>query len=83
MNPLLDPELELVQILPTGNVTIATRCTWLQEEYSVESIGIPPANGNEPTILIELEPGTYSVAVKGVGDTEGVANVEIYDFSAL
>jgi hypothetical protein len=41
---------------------------------------LEPSNANEPVIVRELEPGAYTAIVRGVGDTTGVALVEVYDF---
>ncbi len=38
-----------------------------------------PANSRDAALLVTLEPGTYSAQVSGVGNTTGVALVEIYD----
>ncbi|MCX6953982.1 MAG: metallophosphoesterase [Verrucomicrobia bacterium] len=38
-----------------------------------------PANSHDSALLVTLEPGTYSAQISGVGDTAGVALVEIYE----
>lgn len=38
-----------------------------------------PASSHDAAVLVTLEPGLYSVAVKGVGENTGRALVEIYD----
>ncbi|MCB1123499.1 MAG: hypothetical protein KJT03_18240 [Verrucomicrobiae bacterium] len=83
MNPLLNPELELIQILPTGNETLARNSHWYYQSWPVSRTGIPPESPNEPAIVKTLEPGTYSIIVRGEGDTEGIANIEIYDYPEL
>jgi hypothetical protein len=38
-----------------------------------------PAGSNDASLLVELERGLYSAQVSGVGDTSGVALVEVYE----
>ena len=38
-----------------------------------------PAGSKDAALLITLQPGAYSVVVTGVGNTSGVALVEVYD----
>ena len=38
-----------------------------------------PATSRDSAILVTLDPGTYSAQVSGVGNTTGVALVEIYE----
>ncbi|MGJ3244438.1 MAG: hypothetical protein ACFE0O_15970 [Opitutales bacterium] len=41
---------------------------------------LEPGNANEPVIVRELDPGEYTAIVRGVGETTGVALVEVFDF---
>jgi hypothetical protein len=38
-----------------------------------------PSGGKDSALLITLQPGNYTVQVNGVGNTSGVALIEIYD----
>jgi hypothetical protein len=79
-NVLADPVMELHG--PPGFVTI-TNNNWREDpvqEALILATGIPPANNLESAIIQTLAPGTnYTVIVRGLNFTEGVAVVEIYD----
>jgi len=40
-----------------------------------------PSGSADASLLVELDPGLYTVLVSGVGGTEGIALVEVYDAS--
>jgi hypothetical protein len=40
--------------------------------------GFAPADPLEAAILITLDPGAYTAIVRGAGDTQGVAIVEVF-----
>lgn len=79
-NFLADPTLELIR-LGNPNVVIGSNDNWKSDQEAlIKSTGIPPEDDNEPAIVAALAPGTYSIVVRGVNDTTGFANVELYDF---
>src|SRR5205085_10706772 len=43
--------------------------------------GAAPLNPAEPAIIATLPAGAYTAIVQGVGGTQGVATVEVYDLS--
>ncbi|MDB6126707.1 MAG: repeat protein, partial [Verrucomicrobia bacterium] len=45
----------------------------------VGAFALPDANSKDAAILVTLNPGSYSAIVSGVGNTSGVALVEVYD----
>jgi hypothetical protein len=45
----------------------------------IQSSGHAPTNANESAIIADLAPGNYTAIVSGVGNTTGVALVEVYD----
>jgi N-acetylneuraminic acid mutarotase len=45
----------------------------------IQSSGHAPTNASESAIIANLAPGSYTAIVSGVGNTTGVALVEVYD----
>lgn len=82
---LADPQLALFR---QGSATaIQQNDNWLAAP-NVAQIGLVgaqvgafalPANSRDAALLVTLEPGAYTAQVSGVGNTAGVALVEIYE----
>jgi sugar lactone lactonase YvrE len=73
-----DPTLELRD----GNGTlIQENNNWRTggQETEIIATGIPPPDDLESAIVRPLDPGAYTVIVRGQGDATGVALVEVYD----
>jgi len=75
---LENPVLELHD--STG-ATIAVNDNWKDAPNASEisNSGLAPGNDLESAILQSLAPSSYTVVVRGVGDTTGVGLVEAYD----
>ena len=77
-NALLNPTLELhaqdgTLLFSNDNWTTAPN------KQEISDTGRAPSSSQEPAILTTLAPGKYTAIVRGVGNTTGVALVEIYD----
>ena len=75
---LADPILELHD----GNgALMTTNDNWKDspQRTEIENSGFAPSNDKESAILQTLAPGNYTATVRGVGNTTGVALVEVYD----
>jgi hypothetical protein len=48
---------------------------------AINATGIPPQNNLEAAIIETLDPGNYSVILRGMGVTTGVGLVEVYDLN--
>ena len=71
-----------LQLLTDNNALVAENDDWRQtQESEITATGIPPADDREAAIVQTLSPGNYTAAVRGAGDTAGVALVEIYDLA--
>jgi hypothetical protein len=78
-NVLADPVLELHG--PDGFGTI-TNNNWRDaQEAEIQATGIPPSDDLEAAILATLAPGSYTAIMRGIGNTSGVALVEVYDLN--
>ncbi len=73
---LLDPVLELHD--STGAV-IAKNNNWADLPTDVVAAGLAPTSPAESVIVATLPAGNYTAVVSGVGNSSGVALVELYD----
>jgi hypothetical protein len=80
-----DPTLELRD----QNTVIATNDNWKIDDQTsqsqqaiIEATGIPPADDRESALVRTLDPGNYTVVLRGKNNTAGVAVVEAYDLDS-
>src|SRR5213595_1227343 len=74
---LSDPLLELHD--GTG-ATIASNDNWRSsQETEIIAVGLAPASDLESALIATINPGAYTVVVKGAGSATGVGLMEIYD----
>lgn len=82
---LADPQLALFR--QGSNTLIQQNDNWLTSPNAAQ-LGLAsaqvgaftlPANSRDSALLVTLEPGSYSAQVSGVGNTTGVALIEIYE----
>jgi PKD repeat protein len=73
---LEDPTLELFN---SSGVSIASNDDWKSDQANVEATGIPPTNDKEAAIVRTLDPGSYTVVMRGKDNGSGVGLVETYD----
>jgi uncharacterized delta-60 repeat protein len=74
---LANPTLDLRR---SDGTRVRANDNWrdMQEE-EIEATGLPPQNNLEAAIIESLDPGSYTVILRGMGMTSGVGLVEIYD----
>ena len=76
-----DTSLELHD---NNGATLATNDNWKtrdtggSQQGEIEATNIPPSNDLESAVVQTLTPGNYTIVVRGVNDTSGVAVVEAY-----
>jgi uncharacterized protein (DUF1800 family) len=74
---LSDPMLELHDA--TGAI-VASNDNWRTSQQDVIiAAGLAPANDLESALIATINPGAYTVVVKGVNNATGVGLMEIYD----
>ncbi len=73
---MLDPYVQLF----SGATMIDQNDNW-GDHLQAGSIpsGLAPTNASESAIMITLAPGAYTAIVRGVGETTGVAIVEVFE----
>lgn len=76
---LADPVLELRD---GSGVLIAYNDNWQDgQEAEITAAGLAPGDSRESAIFAALPAGGYTAVVRGVGDTTGVALVEVYSIA--
>lgn len=83
-SPLADPQITVY----SGSTVVGTNDNWetgtstaAQVSAAAARVGAfaLPAGSKDATLLLTLPPGAYTVHVNGVGNTTGIALVEVYD----
>ncbi len=76
---LLNPSFDLYD--GTTGAYLGANDNWRDDFNSsvLESFGLQPTDEMEPAIYKVLAPGAYTVVIRGVDDTTGVALAEVYD----
>jgi hypothetical protein len=77
-----DPQIE---VIPLGGTTVvASNDDWEDTQAMLDAIASTGAfaahavGSKDAMLLTQLDPGGYTATISGVGDTEGVAIVEVY-----
>ena len=85
-NALDNPRLELhnrtgVLIGSNDNwqTTILGGVITTNQVNQIQNSGHAPTAASEPAIIANLQPGNYTAVVRGVGNTTGVALLEVYE----
>ncbi|MEP6975469.1 MAG: SGNH/GDSL hydrolase family protein, partial [Spartobacteria bacterium] len=78
-NPLADPVLELYQ----DGVLVTSNDNWTDtQQTDIETSGFAPTDPLESAILTTLDPGSYTVILRGQSGGTGVGLVEAYDLDS-
>jgi Beta-propeller repeat len=77
---LANPILELYDSF-AGNPPFVTNDDWMSNRAEVEATGIPPSNDLESAIVITLQPGAFTVVLRGQNNGVGIGVVEVYDLN--
>jgi len=74
---LSDPLVELHDA--TGNI-VASNDNWRStQEAAITTAGLAPTNDLESALIATINPGAYTVVVKGANNATGIGLMEIYD----
>ena len=74
---LADPTLEL---FAAGNpVAIGSNDNWTENQAEVQATGLAPTNDAESALVRTLNPGAYTVIVRGKNGSSGIGVVEAFD----
>jgi len=74
-----------MELRPLGGAAIAANDNWNSSDpvlsaafTTTGALAFTPGS-KDSALIVELDPGLYTVVVKGVGDTTGIALVEVYE----
>jgi len=74
---LMDPMLELHD---GSGASLMVNNNWRSSQQAeIHASSLAPTDDREPAIVATLAPGNYTAVVRGVGDTTGIALIEMYD----
>ena len=76
---LADPTLDLYQ----GDTLLMSNDNWKDsQESEIEATGLQPTNDLESAIVASLDPGEYTVILRGQNSGTGIGLVEAYDLDS-
>jgi hypothetical protein len=79
-NALQDPVLEL----HNSTSVLTSNDDWkVPQQAAIEATGLAPPDDREPAILLNLQPGNYTVIQSGKNGATGVGLIEVYDVDVL
>jgi hypothetical protein len=77
---LQDPTLELYD---SNGVTVGSNNNWSDTQAAeIAQLGLAPADLREAVLVTTLEPGSYTVALRGLNQITGIGVIEVYDLTA-
>jgi hypothetical protein len=69
----------VIQLYNSANVNIAGNDDWKTDQQNVQDSGLAPTNDRESALVITLDPGAYTVVMRGKNNSSGIGVVEVYD----
>ena len=69
----------VIQLFNSADVNIAGNDDWKTDQQNVEATGLAPTNDRESAIVITLDPGNYTVVMRGKNNSSGIGVVDMFD----
>jgi hypothetical protein len=69
----------IIQLFNSANVNIGTNDDWKSDQQNVQNTGLAPSDDRESAIVITLDPGAYTLVMRGKNNSSGIGVVEVYD----
>jgi hypothetical protein len=69
----------MIQLFNGAGVNIAGNDDWKTDQQNVEATGLAPTNDRESAIVITLDPGNYTVVMRGKNNSSGIGVVDMFD----
>ena len=75
----------MLELHDSAGAVIATNDNWgdSPQKDEISAAGLAPTNSLEAAILITLDPGSYTVILRGQNNSTGIGLVELYDISEV
>ena len=71
----------VIQLFNSAGANIGGNDDWKTDQQNVESTGLAPSNDRESALVITLDPGAYTVVMRGKNNSSGIGVVEMYDIA--
>lgn len=69
----------VIQLYNKAGVNIGGNDDWKTDQQNVESTGLAPTNDRESALVITLDPGAYTVVMRGKDNSSGIGVVDVFD----
>jgi hypothetical protein len=69
----------VIQVFNSAGINIGGNDDWKTDQQNVESTGLAPSDDRESALVMTLDPGLYTVVMRGKNDSSGIGVVEMYD----
>jgi PKD repeat protein len=69
----------VIQLFNSANVNIGGNDDWKTDQQNVQDSGLAPTNDRESALVITLDPGAYTVVMRGKNNSSGIGVVDIFD----
>jgi hypothetical protein len=69
----------VIQVFNGSGAKIAENDDWKTDQQNVEATGLAPTNDKESALIMTLDPGLYTVVLRGKNNSTGIGVVETYD----
>jgi len=69
----------VIQLFNSAGTNIAGNDDWKTDQQNVQDTGLAPTNDRESAIVITLDPGAYTVVMRGKNNSSGIGVVDMFD----
>jgi hypothetical protein len=69
----------VIQVFNSTKVNIGGNDDWKTNQQSVEATGLAPSNDRESAVVMMLDPGAYTVVLRGKNNSSGIGVVDMFD----
>lgn len=69
----------VIQLFNSANVNIGGNDDWKTDQQNVENTGLAPSDDRESALVITLDPGAYTVVMRGKNNSSGIGVVDMFD----
>jgi PKD repeat protein len=69
----------VIQLFNGAGANIGGNDDWKSDQQNVESTGLAPTDDRESALVVTLDPGAYTVVMRGKNNSSGIGVVEMYD----
>jgi hypothetical protein len=69
----------VIQVFNSAGVNIGGNDDWKTDQQNVEATGLAPTDDRESAVVMSLDPGAYTVVMRGKNNSSGIGVVETYD----